>query len=365
MRKLRVGVIGVGAIATDPVHGHIPNYLSIPDVELVAISDVNGNRAQHVANKFNIPNVFTHFREMLAHTDVDAVSIAVPNYLHAAIAVGCLEKGVHVLVEKPMAMTSRDARRMVEAAKANRRVLFPGMNNRFREDTRALKLMVQQGALGDVYYVKAGWLRRPGFGDKTSWFTSKAQAGGGPLWDTGIVMLDLALWMLGFPKVKSVSGVLHRAVGELPQLVGPMETAPYPVEDAANALIRFEDGRYLSLEVSTATNLGGNDDIFMRLEGSSGGAELHNPEMRGAEVLRVQGQLFGTQMGFAPAFQEDGTPSHRNQLRHFTDICLGRAEPQVTPDQGLVGVRVIEAIYQSALIGQEIAFDEEPEMVPA
>jgi predicted dehydrogenase len=360
MRKLRVGIIGVGAIATDPTHGHIPNYLHIPDVEVVAISDVNGNRAQHIANRYNIPLVYTHFREMLANAEVDAVSIAVPNYLHAAIAVGCLEKGVHVLVEKPMAMTSRDAERMISAARAHRRVLFPGMNNRFREDSRALKLMMQQGALGEVYAAKAGWLSRAGAGESSSWLTSKAQTGGGPLWDTGIVILDLALWMLGFPKVKSVSGAIHKAKGELPQLISPTETSPYPVEDAAMALVRFEDGRHLSLEVSTANLTGDADDIYLRLQGTSGGAELHNPEMKGTDVLRVQGELFGTQMEFAPVLRESGVPSHRNELKHFVDVCLGRSEPQVTPEQGYVGVRVIEAIYESALCGREVSFEVEP-----
>ncbi len=357
MRKLRVGIIGVGAIATDPTNGHIPNYLHLPEVELVAISDVNGNRAQHIANRYNIPLVYTHFREMLANAELDAVSIAVPNYLHAAIAVGCLEKGVHVLVEKPMAMTSRDARRMIEAARTHKRVLFPGMNNRFREDSRALKLMMQQGALGEVYAAKAGWLSRAGTSEGSSWLTSKAQTGGGPLWDTGIVILDLALWMLGFPKVKSISGAIHNAKGELPQLISPTETSPYPVEDAATALIRFEDGRYLSLEVSTASLTGSNDDIYLRLHGTSGGAELHNPEMKGTDVLRVQGELFGTQMEFAPVLRESGIPSHRNELKHFIDVCLGRAEPQITMEQGYIGVRLIEAIYESALSGREVPFE--------
>lgn len=354
MSKLRVGVIGVGAIATDEVHGHIPNYMKIPDVEVVAISDVNGRRAQYVADRFGIPQVYTHFRDMLAHTEVDAVSIAVPNYLHAAIAVGCLEKGVHVLVEKPMALTARGAHIMMETAKAKGKVLFVGMNNRFRDDTRALKLMVQQGALGEVYYAKAGWLRRAGATNASSWFTSKAQVGGGPLWDTGLVMLDLSLWMLGFPKVKSVSGVIHRAVGDTPSMLSPLEQSPYPVEDAASALIRFEDNRSLMLEVSTASMLGLNDDIYLRLDGTSGGAELHNPESRPRDVLRIHGELFGTQMEFAPILPESPVPSHRLELQHFVDVCLGREEPVITSGQGFEGVQIIEAIYRSAQVGHAI-----------
>jgi predicted dehydrogenase len=369
MGTLRVGVIGVGAIATDEVHGHIPNYLSIPDVELVAISDVNGRRAQHIADRFNIPQVYTHFRDMLAHTEIDAVSIAVPNFLHAAIAVGCLQQGVHVLVEKPMALSARDAHRMMEAANGSGKTLFVGMNNRFRDDTRALKLMVQQGALGEVYYTKAGWLRRSNATGHSSWFTSKAQAGGGPLWDTGLVMLDLSLWMLGFPHVESVSGVVHCSPNSARVLQGPTEESPHPVEDSATALIRFDGGRSLLLEVSTISMIGINDDIYLRLDGTQGGAELHNPEARGSsDVLRVHGELFGTQMEFAPVLPESPVPSHRRELQHFVDVCLGREAPLVTPEQGFQGVQIIEAIYRSAEAGRAVelplALDEATDNPP-
>ena len=348
MSKLRVGVIGVGAIATDQEHGHIPNYLQIPDVELVAISDVNGRRAQHVADRFDIPHVFTHFRDMLKHMNLDAVSITVPNFLHATLAIGCLEMGVNVLVEKPMALTARGANLMMQTAKKHNKVLFVGMNNRFRNDIRALKLMVQQGALGEVYYMKAGWLRRNALPSTSSWFTSKTQAGGGPLWDTGLVMLDLSLWMLGFPKVKSVSGTVHGASGDAPVLLGPGVESPYPVENSASALIRFENSRSLLLEVSTANMLNVNDDIYLRLDGTLGAAELHNPESARGELLRINGELFGTQMEFAPVLPESALPSHRLELQHFVDVCLGREAPIVTPEETFEGVQIIEAIYRSA-----------------
>ncbi|MDQ4077574.1 MAG: Gfo/Idh/MocA family oxidoreductase [Chloroflexota bacterium] len=358
MSKLRVAVIGVGAIATDEVHGHIPNYKAIDDVEVVAISDINGRRAQFVADRFDIPQVYTHFRDMLAHTEVDAVSIAAPNFLHSAIAVGCLEQGVHVLVEKPMALTVSEARRMIDAAEENGMTLFVGMNNRFRDDTRALKLMVQQGALGDVYYAKAGWLRPAGSRSvDSSWFTSKAQAGEGPLWDTGLVMLDLSLWMLGFPTVRTVSGVIHvpTANADARHLISVGEESPYPVEDSATALIRFEGGRSLMLEVSNVSMLGVSDDIYLRLDGTEGGAELHNPEVRTTtDILRIHGELFGTRMEFAPVLPESPIPSHRRELQHFVDVVLGREEPLITPEQGFMGVEIIEAIYRSAQLGQAV-----------
>ncbi|MDQ7030253.1 MAG: Gfo/Idh/MocA family oxidoreductase [Ardenticatenia bacterium] len=362
-RKLRVGVIGVGAIATDDVHGHIPNYLRIPDVEVVALSDVNGRRARYVADKFDIPHVFTHYRDMLAHTELDAVSICTPNYLHAAIAVGCLQNGVHVLVEKPMALTAADARRMVEAAWAANRTLFVGMNNRFRNDVRALKLMVSQGAIGDVYHVRASWLRATRHPQMASWFTSKAQAGGGPLWDTGIVMLDLALWMLDFPRPETVFGVLFTGLSDVTDeepgaLIAPMEPSPYPVEDAATALIRFATGAAIGLNVSWVSRLEDVDEISLCLEGTRGAAELRNP-VGGRKVLRVRGELFGTRMNLEPHIVENEEPSHLRELQHFVDVCLGREAPLVTPEEGLVGVQIIEAIYRSAAGATLVRLDAE------
>ncbi len=361
-RKLRVGVIGVGAIATDDVHGHIPNYLRLPDVEVVALSDVNGRRARYVADRFDIPHVFTHYRDMLAYTELDAVSICTPNYLHAAIAVGCLQNGVHVLVEKPMALTAADARRMVEAARAAGRILFIGMNNRFRNDVRALKLMVSQGAIGDVYHVRASWLRATRQPQIASWFTSKAQAGGGPLWDTGIVMLDLALWMLDFPAPEAVFGVLFTGLSEVTDeepgaLIAPMEQSPYPVEDAATALIRFATGAAIRLEVSWASRLEDVDEISLCLEGARGAAELRNP-VGGRKVLRVRGELFGTRMDLEPHIMESEEPSHLRELQHFVDVCLGREAPLVTPEEGLMGVQLIEAIYRSAADATLVRLDE-------
>ncbi|RME13202.1 MAG: gfo/Idh/MocA family oxidoreductase [Ardenticatenia bacterium] len=369
-RKLRVGVIGVGAIATHEVHGHIPNYLRIPEVELVALSDVNGRRARYVADRFGIPQVYTHFRDMLKHADLDAVSICTPNYLHAAIAIGCLEAGVHVLVEKPMALTTQGAQKMIEAARANNAILFVGMNNRFRNDTRALKLMVEQGALGDVYYLKTGWLRGTNATELSSWFTSKAQAGGGPLWDIGLVMLDLGLWMLDFPQPASVMGAIFTGIAEpededVSALVAPMQESPYPVEDAATALVRFENGTAMMLEVSWVSQLGKQDDIYMRLEGRRGAAELHNPDSgRNQKVLSVRGELFGTRMELEPEIPESQTSSHLLELQHFVDVCLGREAPVVTPEQGLMGVQIIEAIYRSATSGEMVYFDAPPPDVP-
>jgi predicted dehydrogenase len=364
-RRFRVGVIGVGAIATDEHYGHIPNYLKLSEVEVVALSDINGRRARAIADRFDIPHVYTDSREMLAHrTTLDAVSICTPNYLHATTAIPFLEAGIHVLVEKPMALTAADGQRMIDAARASGAHLLVGMNNRFREDVRALKLMVANGALGRVHSARTSWIRPHDIKEASTWFTSKAQSASGPLWDIGLVMLDLALWMLDFPQPVSVMGALCENVlpsdetGRITTLTTPEASTTYPVEDAAHALIRFDNGSVLAVEVSWASMIGTTDKIFLRLDGTSGAAELHNPDPDTNEPLRIQGELFGTRMAFSPRIPMSGIPSHRHELKHFVDVCRGREKLMVTPEQGLMGIQLIEAIYQSATEGRMVHFEE-------
>ena len=113
------------------------------------------------------------------------MSIATPTTLHAPIAVAALDAGMHVLCEKPMAENADTARLMVEAAERNDRVLDVSFNHRRRGHVQALKKIIDAGMLGQIYYAKAGWLRREGIPGLGSWFTRKATAGGGPLMDLG------------------------------------------------------------------------------------------------------------------------------------------------------------------------------------
>jgi len=188
-----------------------------------------------------------------------------------------------------------------------------------------------------AYYLKTGWLRGTNATELSSWFTSKAQAGGGPLWDIGLVMLDLGLWMLDFPQPESVMGAIFTGIAEpededVSALVAPMQESPYPVEDAATALVRFKDGTALMLEVSWVSQLGKQDDIYMRLEGRRGAAELHNPGSgRSQKVLCVRGELFGTRMELEPEIPESPISSHLLELGCWRARCQKKArDPRLT-----------------------------------
>ena len=164
------------------------------------------------------------------------ISIATPTALHAPVALAALAAGVHVLSEKPLAESVERAAAMVAAAKANDRVLDVSFNHRRRGDVKMLKKVIDDGLLGEIYYAKAGWLRRSGIPGLGTWFTQKSLAGGGPLMDIGVHMLDMALHLMGEPTAEAVSaatyaefgprgrGRLERRPGRAPGRTGPVRT---------------------------------------------------------------------------------------------------------------------------------------------
>ena len=202
-----------------------------------------------------------------------------PTFLHAPIAVAALERGLHVLSEKPLARNGEEGRQMVEAARKAGRVLDVAFNHRRRGDIQKLKGIIDDGELGRPYYAQASWLRRQGIPMLGSWFTNPALAGGGPLADIGVHVLDYALHLLGEPKVLSVSAVdAFRAGPPRPRRQRPVHrhesSHKYEVEDFASAFIRLEGGGTLILEAGWAAYREEDDLMDFTVYGTDGGAEL-------------------------------------------------------------------------------------------
>ena len=233
MEKTKVAVIGLGGIAQIM---HLPALLKISNVDIVALCDKELNRAKNIAKKFNIKQYFKEVDSMLESVpDLDAVVIATQTDVHAEIAVKCLEAGKDVLIEKPIARNYAEAQKIVDTAEKHKKNLMVGMNNRFRNDTMLQRSFVKGNEMGELYYVKTGWLKTQSSNEK--WFIEKEKSGGGVFIDNGIVMLDLGLWMLDFPDVKSISAInyFHNTKS---------------VEDSNFTLIKFKNGTALTIEVS-------------------------------------------------------------------------------------------------------------------
>ena len=257
--KLRVGVIGTGAIADEK---HLPNWQELEAegrVELIGVCDVLPERAESMAAKYGARVVHTDYKKMLADGQYDIIDVCTQNRWHAPITVAALNAGAHVIVEKPMAMNSAECRAMIDAANKNKRKLMVAQFMRFEPDAEKLKEVIESGRLGQIYSANATYLRRrgiPGWGK----FHIAKESLGGPLIDVGVHVLDLAIWLMGSPKPIAASGKVYRMFGDREDLCNgewgePYDRKEFDVEDYASAYVRFEKDITLTLDVSWAANI--------------------------------------------------------------------------------------------------------------
>ena len=356
--KLRVGVIGCGAGMF-----HIEGYSAEPRVKLVALAGLDEARCVELATKHNIPDRYRDYSELLARDDIDAVSIAVPNHLHRAVAVAALRAGKHVLVEKPLARTVEEGEEMVRVANEEGKVLSVSFQRRGRHDIQLVRHQVQAGALGRIYHARAFWLRRSGIPGLGSWFTNKEQSGGGPLIDLGVHVLDLAFWLIGHPAPVSVSAATYAELG--PRGRGQWRGArftraegiPYEVEDFATAFIRFEGGITMQLDASWATHTTHNDDFGLTLFGTEGGAEILSRDYAQEGTLKFVGEIDGTPTITTPRLLP--SHGHTSTIKQFVDSILDGAPVHSSGTEALDLVRLIRLIYRSAELGRELRLPDD------
>lgn len=356
--KLRVGIVGTGFIAT---RAHLPAFQHHPQTEVVALCDVNEDRARGVAEKFGVPQVFSDYRQMLQTADLDLVTVCTPNALHAPVTIAALEAGAHVLCEKPMAITTADAKAMAAAAGRTGRKLTIGFHNRFLPPSQALKDFVDQGFLGEIYYARVSLLRRTGIPGYGSWFTNKDLAGGGGLIDIGVHGLDLALWFMGHPRPVSVVGVAYSEFGPRRKGLGGWGSDIYEgqqrcdVDDLAAAMVRFEDGAALTIEATWAGY--SRSGQILQFFGREGGAELSMSYREGESPLRLFTDLHERPVEITPSLDRPSASAHDRQLETFVRSIIHGEELRTTPQQGVLVTRIIEGIYRSAATGREVLFD--------
>jgi predicted dehydrogenase len=345
--KLRFGVIGAGAAGLD----HLCKLAACPRAAAVAIAETLPRRAREASERFHIPRSYSDYHELLDQPDIEAVTVAVPNHLHALVALDALKAGKHVLIETPMTIRAKDAERIVEAAKKSRRTVMVAQGFRLHRHTILARSLVDRGELGEVYHARAFWLRRAGIPKIGSWYTQKPLAGGGCLLDLGLHMLDLGLHLMKDFEAKSVCAIKHAKLG--PRGVGEVDTAradPLPartfdVEDFSAALIKLKSGRTLSLEVAWAVFLTDDRREFgVDLFGTHAGFSLFP-----ARLLRGLVDSWETVEPNAPR-----TAHAEDAIHHFATCVLEGRKPLVPIEQSLQLQFILEAIYASAASGKEV-----------
>jgi predicted dehydrogenase len=331
--KVRVALLGLGSIAQVV---HLPILAQLKQAELTGVCDVDRSKAKAIANRFGIPRVFANDGEAFAADEIDALVICTPNHLHEAQAIAALEAGKHVLVEKPLALTAEGAAAVIGAAEAAGRVLQVAMNNRFRPDSQALRPFLTGGELGDIVLARGAWLNRKMRILRPTWRHRRATAGGGAFMDIGVQILDLALWLVQFPKITSVYANMHTPQG--------ME-----VEDSATVVLRLAAGGTLSVSVSWSL-IADRDFHNLRLLGTRGSgaiAPLSVFKELETGMIEVTPQL--------PAHRENlYTMSYRNELQFFLESVRGE-EPPPRPREQIELMRLVSLAYQSAEERREVS----------
>lgn len=347
---LKVGVIGVGSISGV----HIQAYLKNKEVELVAFCDKNADRLKEKGELYGVTRLYPTHEELLANEDIDAVSICTWNNSHAEIAIAALEAGKHVLVEKPLSMTVAEAEAVEAAANKTGKVLQVGFVRRHGDNTKILKQFIDQGELGELYYAKASCIRR--LGNPGGWFSDKTRSGGGPLIDLGVHMIDVCWYMMGKPRPVSVSGNTYSKLGNRSNVenLSFYQAADYDpslndVEDLANALIRFENGASLYVDVSFTLHAK-EDELFVKLFGDKGGAEIE-PELalvleKNNTILNIAPQVDNLSFDFDKAFG--------NEIDHFVECCKEGKESIAPAADGVEVMKMLAAVYESARTGKEV-----------
>jgi predicted dehydrogenase len=344
-KKLRMGVVGTGM-----GRGHMNGYKTHANADLVAICDLDEERLAAAAAEMGVEETYTDSRKFFRQAGLDAVSIAVPNKFHAPLTIDALKCGLHVLCEKPMATTVRQAERMQAAAERAKKNLMINFSFRFTEASYALKHQVESGALGDIYFGRSVWHRLRGFPGFGSWFTDKELAGGGPLIDLGVHRLDLALWLMGYPEPVAVSGSTYDF---LAQEEARKTGKKYTVEDLGCGLVKFANGATLILEASWALNIDEPEHMLTTLYGTKGSLVQRNIKGGYEFIAELNTEEDGN--FFTKKLNRRTQPSP-SAYHEFVNSILEKRPPAATGAEGVKVMKILEGIYKSAETGKEVRY---------
>jgi len=344
----RIGIVGAGAISKSHIEG-----LRAAGCEVVAVADPAEAPRTKSATTFQL-KAYESLAAMRAAEKLDAVSVCTPNAFHAPVAIEALNAGLNVLCEKPPATCLADAVRMRAAARSSGKLLMMGFNQRFDPIAQQLAHLREQGAFGQLYHGKTAWVRRRGIPGMGGWFTTRKLAGGGPVYDIGIHVLDRAWFVMGRPKPVAVSAVTYAKFGDIATYVcegmwaGPRKLGgTCDTEDFAAALIRFEGGASLQVEVSWAANRPDEPprSLFM---GDKGGATWENND------VTLYGELANTittsTLKFDKAIYDD-------RFQHFAKCLRKEATCTCTGDDAVGIQAMLDAIYLSAEQKREVVVE--------
>jgi len=355
---IKAAIIGCGGIANGK---HMPCIKQMANVEMAAFCDIVKERADKAAKEYGSDGavVYTDYRKLLEDKSIDAVYVLTPNIDHSYMTVEALESGKHVMCEKPMAKTSKEAQLMVDAAKKSGKLLTIGYQGRYRADSQYLRRMVDRGDLGEIYFAKAHAIRRRAV---PTWgvFLDEEKQGGGPLIDIGTHALDLTLWTMNNYKPKSVTGTVYKKLGsraDCGNAWGAWDPKTFTVEDSAFGFITMADGATIILESSWALNTLDTSEAVTTLCGTKAGADMKDGlRINGDDFDRLYIKKPDLSAGGAAFYEGHSTKPELIEQQVFYDAIRKGTPLTVLPEQALVVTQILEAIYSSAKTGKAVTF---------
>ena len=359
MGKIKAGIIGCGGIANGK---HLPAATRTGMVDFIAFCDIVEERAVKACKKYGTKNSthYTDYKKLLKDESIDVIYVCTPNRSHSEISVAALKAGKHVLCEKPMAINSAEAEKMVKAAKETGKILTIGYQFRYTPAHQYAKQIAVEGGFGDMYYARARAVRRRAV---PTWgvFLNEYEQGGGPLIDIGTHSLDLVLWTMDNYKPKyAVGTVFHKLNNQknVGNAWGDWNPKEFTVEDSSFGFIVMENGATITLEACWAINDRFPQESTYTLAGTKAGVDfidgMHINTVQGGYQTVTEVDLAGTGVAFYDA--EDGGKPEDVEQRVFLNAVLGKGELTVTPEQAFVVTQLLEAIYESAKTGKPVYF---------
>lgn len=355
---VRIGIIGVGQIGKS----HIRRYQEIAAAEIVAVADIDEAEANRVSEQYDIPDVYTDFRDLLARDDLVAVDVCLHNNLHMPVTVAALEADKHVYCEKPMAGAYCDAETMYQTAQETGKMLSIQLSTLFSTETKAAKYLIEGGHLGKLFHARSTGFRRrgrpyvDGYGSPA--FVQKRNSGGGAFYDMGVYHIANMLYLLGNPDVLRITGKTFQETAIDPRR---LELSGYDVEELGMGFVRLADNIAFDIIEAWAIHLDGFAGSY--IVGSEGGVRLqpfgfyHNI---GDLALNCEADL--GQFDYRLHNVHEVGDAYDSAQHHWIAALQGRVELLPTAEVALNTMLVSEGIYLSERLDREVAAEEVREM---
>jgi predicted dehydrogenase len=354
-QTIRVAIIGTGQIGK----WHLETYTTkVEGVEVVAVCDINAEEAKRVAQKYNIPDVYTDFRDVLKREDVLAVDVALHNNYHRPVTEAALRAGKHVYCEKPMAGSYIDALAMYQTSLDTGKKLSIQLSTLFSKEMRAAKELIDGGRLGKLYHARSTGFRRRGRpyvdGYGSTSFVQNNISAGGALYDMGVYHIATMLYLLGNPEVKTISGNVYQETD-----IDPIrkKNSGYNVEELGTGYVRFSDHISMDIIESWAIHLDKFEGSVV--VGSSGGIRLEPFGFFWSEgdLLMSASTDLGDYAWRKSSIRENDQ-AYLGPQQHWIAALQGKAPLLPTAELALNTMLISEGLYMSDQLGREVSAEE-------